>query len=99
MTDAEMLAGRSVNPGTVALATITAGTCASKAASNGASPPLLRLRHGWVAAAPRSELPLAAPSPGKCLTTGTTPLDASPAANASASREATAGSALNDLAP
>src|SRR4029453_3605198 len=94
-----MLAGRLVSPGTVAWATMTAGTPARTAAANGSRPPACRLRHGSVAAGLRSVLPVAPPRPGKCLTTGTMPAVWSPAANARPAAEAVFSIGLNDRVP
>ncbi len=99
MTSGEMLAGRFVSPGTVALAIITAGAPAAMAPSKGSSPACWRLLHGWVVAGATSVFPDASPSPGKCFTTGTIPPASSPCRNAMPSALATLGLRLKDLVP
>ena len=94
-----MLAGNVVSPGTVALATMTAGTCAATASLNGSSPALRNWLHEGVAAAITSVFPVAPPRPGKCLTTASTPPAASPAAKARPSAEAILSSALKERVP
>ena len=99
ITAGEMLAGSVVNPGTLALAIITAGSARRDRA-------LERQEAGVLEDAPRLRrrgrdvgVRDAWPSPGKCLTTGITPPASSPCMNAIPSAAAMVALRLNDRVP